>query len=173
MFARRQEWFLYLWLIHGHDIKPAQIPCEGYEYQDLVGARFLIDFFRQRDLYDWITIERLETDFDGLDDIVCKLKDEQIFDLHQVKFTVEPDRADLALTWAWLLKKRGKGPVASAKMDGNRQATSGRRTLGSAGLITNRQPDIEFEKGLVGTKVDIDKPEDPVPDRSGEPCRRY
>jgi hypothetical protein len=69
-----------------------QTPRAGYEYQDLIGIEELFHFCKNKDLYDWIELEynkEKEDNFDGLDDVVCKIKGEDKYKIIQVKFTVD------------------------------------------------------------------------------------
>ena len=46
-----------------HDYKRAGLIRAGFQYQDLVAIEILINFYRQRGLYDWVQLEAEERDF--------------------------------------------------------------------------------------------------------------
>ena len=90
-----------------HNIKRTAIPASGYLYQTLVGIRLLCDWLSNPALYDWVQFEADELeDARGLDDIVAQRPD-GLLELVQVKFTVDPFDPANALSWSWLLKRKG------------------------------------------------------------------
>src|SRR3546814_17077175 len=56
-------------------IKPTAIPRAGYDYQDLVGIELLIRFFRDPDLFQWVTLESDDPETRSLDDVVALRSD--------------------------------------------------------------------------------------------------
>src|SRR3546814_15548487 len=52
-------------------IKPTAIPRAGYDYQDLVGIELLIRFFRDPDLFQWVTLESDDPETRSLDEVVA------------------------------------------------------------------------------------------------------
>ncbi|WP_065332285.1 P-loop domain-containing protein [Tritonibacter mobilis] len=137
------------------DIKPTQLTRSGYEYQDLVCIGFIVEWYNDPKKYEWI---RIEGDIEheklkGLDDVICKRPDGS-FELTQVKFTIDPTRDDLALSFDWLLSKKKNGTSMLQKwaQDVQKFSTSGK--LAFASVRTNRVPDQEFKSTLVGNLID-------------------
>lgn len=140
------------------NIKPTQLTRTGYEYQDLVCIGFIIDWYNDPQKYEWVQIEGdIEHEkLKGLDDVICKRPDGS-FELTQVKFTIDPNRDDLALSFDWLLSKKKSGTSMLQKWaeDVKKLSTSGK--LAFASLRTNRIPNQEFKSTLVGKLVNYKK----------------
>ena len=125
-------------------IKRSAIPFSGYLYQNLVGLSLLCDWLDDPGIYDWV---QFEADHDevpqGLDDIVAQRRDGTLV-LLQVKFTVNAQDANNALTWDWLLTRKPKGRSLLQKWcDGFFEVVAER--IHTAALVTNRVPSREFE----------------------------
>lgn len=58
---------------------------------------FLIDFYRNRDLYKWVTIEAEDEAFRSIEDVVACTPD-GLFDLSKVKFTSDPNSLEQSLS---------------------------------------------------------------------------
>jgi len=141
-----------------NEIKPTQLTRTGYEYQDLVCIGFIVDWYSDPNKYEWV---RIEGDIEheklkGLDDVICKRPDGS-FELTQVKFTIEPTREDLALSFDWLLSKKKNGTSMLQKWAHDVQKFSASGQLAFASLRTNRIPDQEFKNTLVGKSLDYKK----------------
>ena len=92
----------------GHDFKRTGIGRGGLEYQDLVAIEVLIGFLRNRDRYKWVEVEAEDPAYQAIDDVVACRKDGQL-ELTQVKFTPDPLRPDLRLSWEWLTTRKPNG----------------------------------------------------------------
>lgn len=77
----------------------SQIPRAGYEYQDIVAIEFLIAFFQNPGLYEWVELDSDDLQFRHVDDIVAKRKENGGYDLIQVKFTVKPQKYFISINW--------------------------------------------------------------------------
>lgn len=125
-------------------IKRTAIPLSGYVYQNLVGLNLLCDWLDDPTLYEWV---QFESDHDevpqGLDDVVAKLRD-GTFVLYQVKFTVDADDNNNALTWDWLLAHKPAGrPLLQKWCDS--LFGLGPERVHIAALVTNRLPSRDFD----------------------------
>ena len=91
-------------------IKHTQLTRVGYEYQDLICIEILIDWFHDPKKYQWVCIECTadQGEFKSLDDVVV-LNEKGLYELYQVKFTIDPSRDDLNLSFEWLLEKKPNG----------------------------------------------------------------
>jgi hypothetical protein len=140
------------------DIKNSQLTRVGYEYQDLMCIQILVNWFHNPSLYDWVGIEGSEDtdDLKGLDDVVACTKDGQ-YELYQVKFTTDAARADLTLSFDWLLAKKGTGTSLLQKWGTDFSKYSAEGKVAVASLRTNRKPDSDVEACLQGNKIDLDK----------------
>lgn len=137
-----------------HDIKRTAITASGYHYQTFVGIRLLCRWLDTPSLYDWVQFESDDQEeAKGLDDIVAQRPD-GLLELLQVKFTVDPYEPENALSWTWLLKRKGKGTSLLEKWSGAAFAV-GIEKLGKVALVTNRRPDAEFTSQLVEKKVTL------------------
>lgn len=135
-----------------HDIKHTAITASGYHYQTFVGVRLLCNWLDTPSLYDWVQFEADDqAEAKGLDDIVAQRPD-GLLELLQVKFTVDPYDSANALSWTWLLQRKGKGKSLLEKWIGAAFAV-GINKLGKIALITNRRPDAEFFSQLNEKKV--------------------
>lgn len=142
----------------GSTIKRGVSTRAGYEYQDLVGIKILIDHFRDPNLYEWVQIESDDGSFSALEDVVALRKD-GLIEFFQVKFTVNQD--EYFLDWEWLLKTKGKGSSMLSKWVKSFFRAKSQGRLYRAQLITNRIPSATFKKNLDGDFINIDKaPED-------------
>jgi hypothetical protein len=132
-----------------HNIKSAAIIRSGFEYQDLIGIEILIEYFRDPNKYEWVSLEAENSEAKYLDDVVAARRD-GLFEYTQVKFTVDPDV--YPLDWDWLLAKEGKGSSLLQKWClsllhlGN---------IHSAQLKTNRRPVEAFARVLRNGRVDL------------------
>ena len=137
----------------GHDFKRIGILRGSFEYQDLVAVEVLIRFLRDRDLYEWVQVEAEDAAYQAIDDVVACRKDGQL-ELTQVKFTPDPLRPDLSLSWEWLTRRKPKGTSLLQKWAKTVLAHRGDGKLAQAVLKTDRVPDSEFAKCLNGPRVD-------------------
>ena len=130
----------------------------GFDYQDLMGLKELIDFYQNPDLYEWILIEsdgpvdQIDPGF--LDDILCKRKKDNRINVKQVKFCTNPGRPDLSLSFDWLLQKKENGTSLLFKWSSSAEKLLKQDTLGDACLLTNRIPDQEVFDALDGELID-------------------
>ncbi|MFL1500629.1 ATP-binding protein [Pseudomonas sp. S191] len=139
-------------------IKPTQLTRVGYSYQDLVCIKILLDWFHDPSKYQWVSIESTGTDegmLNGLDDVVA-FDGGGRYELYQVKFTIDSERADLALGFDWLLKKKPNGTSLLKKWSSDVDKYRALGMLSKAALVTNRVPDSVFARCLRGDKVDVD-----------------
>lgn len=115
-------------------------PRQGDDYQDLHGAKILVEWLEHPSLYDWVRFEA--DDAGSLDDIVCRRSDGTFVAL-QVKFTVDP--SEYELTWGYLLNApQGEGGTSRSLLQKWSASLSELRTQGTiheAALYTNRQAD--------------------------------
>jgi len=58
-----------------HNIKGAAIIRSGFEYQDLIGIEILIEYFRDPNKYEWVSLEAENSDAKYLDDVVAARRD--------------------------------------------------------------------------------------------------
>ena len=137
----------------GHDFKRTGVLRGGLEYQDLVAVEVLIWFLRDRDLYEWVQVEAEDAAYQAIDDVVACRKDGQL-ELTQVKFTPDPLRPDLSLSWRWLTGRKPNGTSLLQKWAKTALAQKADGKLARAMLKTDRVPDPEFAKCLNGLRVD-------------------
>lgn len=136
-------------------VKPTQLTRAGFEYQDLLGLELLLDWYRHPTKFEWIKLECTEVDghkLAGLDDIVCQRTDGSWL-LLQSKFTIDPNREDLALSLDWLLDKPAHIKKWAKTILGlleNGKEVDGR-------LKTNRIPDVELSQLLDDGFIQPDK----------------
>ena len=127
----------------------------GFLYQDLVAIEILINYYRDRNLYEWVQVEAENSVFKSVEDVVACRPDGR-YELTQVKFTVDPDAQANRLSWNWLteVKKENEKSLlqkwAPTTLH-HRKSDS----LAWAGLKTDRVPDAEFSKCLRNRKVVI------------------
>ena len=136
----------------GHDYKKPGLLRAGFEYQDLVAIKILIDFYQKRDRYAWVRLEAEGPEFKSIDDVVA-CRPDGLYELTQVKFTGDPESPDNKLSWAWLTTN--DGPKKSWLQKWAKPTLSHKKagTLAKAVLKTNRIPDTVFAKCLEGKKV--------------------
>lgn len=139
------------------DIKHTQLTRVGYSYQDLWCIKFLIDWFHNPNLYQWMTVENSESGphkFKGLDDVVA-LNSQGKYELYQVKFTIDSERKDLSLSLDWLLKKKDKGTSLIQKWNTDFKKYYEVDLLAKAVLITNKVPDNIVSQALTNESIDL------------------
>ena len=162
----------------GHDFKTTGIGRGGLEYQDLVAVGVLIRLLRDRDLYEWVQVEAEDAAYQAIDDVVACRKDGQL-ELTQVKFTPDPLRPDLSLSWRWLTWRKPNGTSLLQKWAKTALAQKADGRLARAMLKTDRVPDPEFAKCLNGSRVDYRRlssaTKETVDDQIGseEACREF
>ncbi|WP_210455656.1 hypothetical protein [Vibrio crassostreae] len=129
-----------------HPIKSTQLTRLGYEYQDLVCIRILVDWYHDKDKYQWVKVESStlpDAQVSSLDDVVA-LRADGKYELTQVKFTIDATREDLALSFDWLTARKGSGTSLIQKWAKDLVKAIKNKQLGKAELITNRRPDLEI-----------------------------
>ncbi|MYE37070.1 MAG: AAA family ATPase, partial [Rhodobacteraceae bacterium] len=134
-----------------HKIKKAAITREGFEYQDCLGMQFLIDMYIDPSLYEWVKLDAEDPQFRHVEDIVAKRKVDGKFVCRQVKFRVEPDRKDLALSFDWLTKKSGKTDQSKSLLQKCAEQVLPmleKDEVYDAKLLTNAIPDHDVLKSL-------------------------
>ena len=125
----------------------------GFEYQDLVALETLIDFYRDKDLYEWVQLDAEDSSFQSIEDVVA-CRPDGLYDLTQVKFTADPERPANYLSWKWLTDtNRGRRKSLLQKWAKTTLNHKHAGTLARAVLKTDRVPDDEFLKSLEGTRV--------------------
>ena len=139
----------------GHDFKKNSGSLRaGFLYQDLVAIEILINFYRKRNLYEWVQIEAEDSEFQSIEDVVACRPDGR-YELTQVKFTVDPDAPANHLSWKWLTeikKKNGTSLLQKWAPTTLRHKEAG--TLAWAGLKTDRVPAPAFGRCLKDGKID-------------------
>ncbi|MDY0389277.1 MAG: hypothetical protein RBQ88_00010 [Desulfobulbus oligotrophicus] len=136
-------------------IKPSQLTRVGYTYQDFMCIRILIDWFHDPKKYQWVSIEGNQNleGVKSLDDVICFTSDGK-YELYQVKFTIDPERDDLRLSFDWLLKKKGRGTSLIEKWSTDIEKFGLSGEISIAKLITNRIPDQLLSNCLKNNKVE-------------------
>ena len=124
---------------------------EGYEYQDLIGIKELLYFSENRDKYDYIHIECSETEFKYIDDIVCKLKNEEKYKCIQAKYTVDSEK--YILDWDWLIYKKEKGKSNLQKWSETCLKLVNENKLSEFIVTTNRNLSEEIKNFFVNNKI--------------------
>ena len=89
-----------------HDYKTPGLIRAGFQYQDLFAVKILINFYRQRCLYDWVQLDAEDQEFRSIEDVVA-CRPDGLYELTQVKFTADPDAPANHLSWAWLTANGG------------------------------------------------------------------
>ena len=135
----------------GHDFKKTGVLRAGFQYQDLVAIEILINFYRQRDLYAWVQLEAEDSEFRSIEDVVA-CRPDGLYELIQVKFTVDP--AVHKLNWEWLTARKDSGKSLLQKWAHTTLHHRSSKTLASAALKTDRIPDASFMACLNCNKVD-------------------
>ncbi len=129
-----------------------QIPRAGYEYQDLIGIRELLQFYKNKNLYDFIRLEYSNNgQFKSLDDVVCKIKNQDKYKLIQVKFSVDGEKH--FCDWNWLTNKKGNGNSLVQKWSKTTLELLSDNKLLEATLVTNKQPTDEIQQVLNNNKI--------------------
>ena len=136
----------------GHDYKTPGIIRAAFQYQDLVAIETLIDFYRQRNRYEWVQLDAEDSAFRSVDDVVAFRPDGR-YELTQVKFTPDPDTRRHALSWEWLTKARPHGTSLLQKWATTTLRHKSGGTLATATLKTDRVPSPSFAKTLNGSRV--------------------
>ena len=141
-----------------HDYKRgAGLLRAGFQYQDLVAIEVLLDFYRDRELYEWVQLEAENSEFRSIEDVVA-CRPDGLYELTQVKFTVDPDNLDNRLSWKWLTENSGtRKKSLLQKWAATTLQHKAAGTLAWAALKTDRVPDSTFGKCLKGNKVDYPK----------------
>ena len=138
----------------GHDYKRTGLLRAGFQYQDLVAIKTLINFYRQRDLYAWVQLESEDQEFRSIEDVVA-CRPDGLYELTQVKFTADPDALANNLSWKWLTANGGtRKKSLLQKWAATTLHHKAAGTLAQAALKTDRVPDAAFAKCLKGKKVD-------------------
>jgi len=138
-------------------IKSTQLTRLGYEYQDLVCIRILVDWYHVREKYQWVKVECTslpDAKVSSLDDVVA-LRADGKYELTQVKFTIDAQREDLALSFDWLTYRKGNGTSLIQKWSKDLADAVEKNLLGKAELITNRRPDSEVSSCLKDGKIEL------------------
>ncbi|MFS2033418.1 hypothetical protein ACEN8I_05255 [Polaromonas sp. CT11-55] len=134
-------------------IKPTTLPFAGYVYQTLVGFKLLTDWLDDPGRYNWVVFEAHGEGAKGLDDLIAARSD-GLHELIQVKFTVDAFRPEHALSWEWLLSRKGVRGTSLLQKWSAAVADIGPALVHSAALLTNRRPDDEFSAHLADARVD-------------------
>lgn len=138
-------------------IKSTQLTRVGYEYQDLVCIKILVDWYHDRDKYQWVKVESTslpDAKVSSLDDVVA-LRTDGKYELTQVKFTIDAQREDLTLSFDWLTYRKGNGTSLIQKWSKDLIEAVENNQLGKAELITNRRPDNEVSACLKDGMIDL------------------
>lgn len=126
----------------------------GFYYQNLVAIEILIDFYRNRNLFEWVQVEAEDSKFRAIEDVVA-CRPDGLYELTQVKFTADPDASANRLSWKWLTKIDGKNRRSLLqKWAATTLRHKAAGTLACAALKTDLIPDAEFGECLKGKKVD-------------------
>ena len=129
-----------------------QITRAGYEYQDLVGIRELLQFYKNKNLYDFIRLEYSNNhQFKSLDDVVCKIKNQDKYKLIQVKFSVDGETP--LCNWTWLTNKKANGKSLIQKWSKTALGLFSNNKLLEATLVTNKQTEDEIQQVLNNNKI--------------------
>jgi hypothetical protein len=140
-------------------IKPSQLTRLGYEYQDLLCIKLLVEWYHNPDKYQWISIESSSIagqKFQGLDDVIALNKNNR-YELYQVKFTIDAQRDDLKLSFSWLCKKKENGTSMLQKWASDVYKYAENNQLEKAILVTNRIPDETFSQILDSGFVNVSR----------------
>ncbi len=133
-----------------------QITRAGYEYQDLIGIRELLQFYKNKNLYDYVLLEfPNEGEFSALDDVVCKIKNQDGYKLIQVKFSVDGEK--YLCDWDWLTNKKEKSKSLIQKWSKTVLELLSNKKLMEAKLVTNKHFDDEIKSVLSDNKFIWDK----------------
>ena len=113
----------------------------GFLYQDLIAIEILINFYEDRELYEWVQLEAEDSEFQSVEDVVACMPN-GLYELTQVKFTVDPDEEVNQLSWNWLTEKKSgskRSLLEKWALTTLRHKEAG--TLARAVLKTDRVPD--------------------------------
>ncbi|OCH27053.1 hypothetical protein A6E12_00635 [Aliivibrio fischeri] len=138
-------------------IKSTQLTRLGYEYQDLVCIRILVNWYHDRDKYQWVKVESSslpDAKVSSLDDVIA-LRSDGKYELTQVKFTIDANREDLTLSFDWLTYRTGNGTSLIQKWSKDLTEAVKNSQLGKAELITNRRPNTEVSACLKNGMIDF------------------
>lgn len=139
-----------------HDFKRSGFIRAGFQYQDLVAVAYLIDFYRDRTRFEWITVESEDPAVAAIDDVVACRAD-GLFELTQVKFAIDPENEQSRLDWPWLLRKKKRGTSMLQKWCKTTLHHLNGATLAIAQLKTDRIPSEKFGQALDGSKIIYDR----------------
>ena len=135
-----------------HDLTSAGKLRAGFQYQDLVAIEILIELYTDGHLYHWVQLYSVEGRYQSIDDVVARQPDE-ICELTQGKFAVEPGARASKLSWT-LLTKRVREHWSLRQKWSNTIVRHGRAgKLAIAVLKTGRIPDDKFAECLHGRRV--------------------
>ena len=93
--------------------KSSALPAAGYLYQNLVGVKILLDWLDEPTRFSWVVLECEDVAPKALDDIVAEYSDGRRL-YHQVKCANDSLDEASALSWPWLLEKKGIVAALSA-----------------------------------------------------------
>ena len=129
-----------------------QITRAGYEYQDLIGIRELLQFYKNKNLYDYILLEYPNNgEFSALDDVVCKIKNQDKYKLIQVKFSVDGEK--YLCDWSWLTDKKENGKSLVQKWSKTLLDMISKDMLFEAKIVTNKHPSDENLQIIENNKI--------------------
>ena len=135
-----------------HSFKRPGLLRAGFQYQDLVAIKILIDFYRQPSLYKWVQVDAEDQSFRSIEDIVA-CRSDGLYELTQVKFTPDPEIAANSLSWGWLTHKSQSGTSLLQKWADTTLYHVNNGSLFRAALRTDRIPDESFCACLNGHRV--------------------
>jgi len=118
-----------------------------------------LDFFRDPSIYEWVKLECDDPKFAAIDDVIARRRLDGKYEVTQVKFTVDPARDDLAISWEWLLQKKEGGTSLLEKWAKGLSRLLEGEELHSARLATNRRPDAAFSSCLENSRVNLSRVE--------------
>ena len=136
----------------GHKYKNTGLLRAGFQYQDLIAIRTLIEYYGERNLYDWVQLDAEDGEFQSIEDVVACRPDGS-YELTQVKFTADPDAPANTLSWRWLTQRLGARKSLLEKWSRTSLRHKNNTSLARAALKTDRVPDADFEASLKGTRV--------------------
>ena len=127
-------------------------PRAGDQYHDLFSISIIKEWLENTKKYEYLELDSLDRKVKALDDIVAKRSD-GLFELIQVKFTVDANK--YLLTFDWLLEKKENGTSKLQKWAKTTLYHLDNNRLHSAILKTNRRPDSTFKNSLIDGKLNI------------------
>ena len=143
---------LYWCPLPGHDFKRTGLLRAGFDYQDLVAIEVLIEFYRDRSRYEWVTLEAEDGRFRSIEDVVS-LRPNGKYELIQVKFAADPYSPASSLSWSLLTRQAGRSKSLLQKWSETTIHHKQAGTLEAAVLKTDRIPDHQFAESLSGCFV--------------------